>query len=648
MLQRAWIIGLICAGLAGLSALRAEDDEVIVLLMPAEVKAKFAKLDGDKDKRLTWEEYGAGIAKDREAAALRDFKLFDRDADGKLTPDEFWSIPSSVSKASTRGPLEDPVLGVLRQFIATLDEHFNNWDQNPKERVAVQTFLAEIAATLKVDADQFSEEDVDPNGNGVSRDEARRFLEIQIGARRGDGRLIREPNGRIRQHQRFQNADNDQDGRLSRQEFVERTFIPGDLAALFAKGDADQDDYISWDEWCEKLFRVTDPVADFLKLDTDFDGQVSRQELEAGTPKHLQEAAKVVFPGFDFDRNGKLSLDEYRLTMLANPVIKWHDAFQDHDGDDRLSWAEFRQEGDLPLLRFVVFRRLDANRDDFLDDREFTFRHRVRRGVYALNVETSTWRRLFELNDFPSITSIAVSPDGQRVAFDAHHKGENYTDDVLLTSKLDGSELRELGKRHFPCWSPDGQKLAATHRSGSNDSKIVVMQTDGTAERTLAIGRGPAWSPDGRRIAFSDPDALKVFDLDTNQSSPLFALADRNYDRLYFKMSWSPDGKQLAFIGHKPDGTEELLLITVDEQPPKPKLLFTNRTIEGSVSWHRDGNRLVFPMRNQEQQRLQLFELNPNGDAAPTLVKGQPPSAEVRAACWTPDGKQVIVVTGSY
>ncbi len=647
MIQRALIVGLFWVGWFGLSSIQAED-EIIVVLMPDEVKAKFAKLDRDSDRRLTWEEYRTSVSKDREAAARRDFKLFDLDADGNLTADEYWSIPSSVSKTSTRGPLPDPVIGVLRTFIATLDKHFDDWDQNPERQVPANTFKWEVAATIKFDPEHFTDEEVDPNRNGVTREEARRFIEIHFGVLREDGRLLREPNGRVRQHQRFQSADVDQDGRLIRQEFVEGTFIPGDLSVLFQKGDVDRDGGISWDEWCDTLNRVTDPITDFLKLDTNLDGRVNREEILQGTPKHQQETAQFVFPGFDFDRDGQLTLNEYRLTTLANPVAKWHDAFQDHDGDDRLSFSEFNPGTDVPLLRFVIFQRLDTNRDGVLDDREYSFKHRARCGVFALNVETGAWRKLFQLRDYPSITSMAVSPDGERLAFDAHREGQTFNDDVLLTAKLDGSELHNLGRGKHPGWSPDGQKLAATRSPKGAQEAIAVMLADGTEERKLATGRGPQWSPDGKRIAFSDPAALQVFDLATEKTTRLCEVQDRAYDRIYFKLAWSPDGKQLAFVGHKPDGTEELMKVSVDEQPPQPKLLFTNRTIEGSISWHRDGDRLVFPMRNQEQKLLQLFELNPNGDKAPTLVKGQPLSAEVRAACWTADGKQIIVVIGNY
>ncbi len=646
MPARPTILAVLLCTLAVSSASRAAD-EVIVVVMPDEVKAKFGKLDRDGDRSLTWEEFRSSAAKDKEPIAKRDFHLFDLDRDGKLTPDEFWTIPSSVTKASTRGPLEDPLLGLLKAFIAALDQHFDDWDKNPSQLVDPNVFLAEVRATLKFEADEDAELEVDPNENGVSRAEARRYLEVLMGVRRTDGRLLREPNGRVRQHQKFQTADEDQDGRLSQREFLERTFIPGDLPALFDRADADRDGFVSWDEWCEKAFRVTDPVVDFQKLDTNLDGKVDADELRAGTPKHLQEVARFVFPGFDFDKDGKLSLDEYRLTMLANPVAKWNDELRDLDSDARLNLSEFYRDSDLPLLRFIYFKRLDQNGDGFLDTTEFTFRHRIPRAFYSLTIADGSWRKLFQLDEFPAVSTLSLSPDGQRIVFDAHKRGEELIHDIVMTCKLDGSERREVCKGMFPCWSPDGRQLA-TGRGEKNRIVVIVLNADGGDERMIHPGRGPQWSPDGKRIALSDNQSLLVHDLATNETRRVVDVVGRGYERLYRKLEWSPDGRRIAFVGHKPDGSEEIATVTLDEKEPKVQHVYSNHTIEGSLAWHPSGDRIVFPMRNKENSLIQLFEIDPAGKSEPKLVKGQDPATEIRAACWTPDGKQLIVITGSF
>ena len=647
MFANRWMNLAMLLSLLAVSSVSRGEDEKIVLVMPNATKRAFAKLDADGDKQLTWEEYRKSTSRDLEPAAKRDFDLFDGDHDAKLTVDEFWSIPSSVSSARLRGPIADPLAGVIKRFMATIDRRLDNWDQAPKKKIPVEQFLSEVAAAAKMEAGHFDEFLADLDEEGVSREEAWRFLEVQFGWRRADGRLLREPNGRVRQHQKFQTADLDQDGRLSRQEFLERTFIPGDLAALFERADADRDEFVSWDEWCVQAYRVTDPVADFQKLDDDRNGTIDPEELRRNAPKHLQEVARSVFPGFDLDRDKKLSLDEYRLTMLANPVAKWHDDFRDMDGDGRLSWQEFLREEDVPLLRFVYFQWLDQNSSGWLEKDEFAFKHRAPREVFSLTVADGTWRRLFQFDEYPSITSLSVSPDGRRIACDAHRAGEQFTDDVVLTCNLDGTELRKFGKGMVPSWSPDGKQLGLTRTNGNVD-EVFVMNIDGTAERRLHGGRGPHWSPDGTRIAFTDRDGLFVFDVATETTTPVLDRKTRGYSWIYRKLAWSPDGRQISCIGRKPDESEEVLILSMTKQPLTVTLRHTDRTIEGSLSWHPNGDRLVFPMRNRSRERIQLFEFNPVGDAAPILVNGQDPGSEIRTAAWTPDGKQLIVVTGNY
>src|SRR5437867_2874556 len=76
--------------------------------VPEAVAANFAKLDRDGDKQLSSAEFRAASGAAQAAVALRDFELFDRDADGFLSLNEYWSLPTGVS-ANQRGPISDPL-----------------------------------------------------------------------------------------------------------------------------------------------------------------------------------------------------------------------------------------------------------------------------------------------------------------------------------------------------------------------------------------------------------------------------------------------------------------------------------------------------------------------------------------------------------
>jgi hypothetical protein len=45
---------------------------------------------------------------------------------------------------------------------------------------------------------------------------------------------------------------------------------------------------------------------------------------------------------------------------------------------------------------------------------------------------------------------------------------------------------------------------------------------------------------------------------------------------------------------------------------------------------------------------VQLYEFNPSTDVAPKLVEGQDIARNNTDACWTPDGKRLIVISGDF
>jgi len=93
--------------------------------------------------------------------------------------------------------------------------------------------------------------EADENGDRrVSRDEARRFLEIQLGMRRNDGKLLRDPNGRVCNLMLYRHIDLNKNDRLERDEFEQRSFLKEKAADVFESGDVNGDESLSFDEWC--------------------------------------------------------------------------------------------------------------------------------------------------------------------------------------------------------------------------------------------------------------------------------------------------------------------------------------------------------------------------------------------------------------
>src|SRR2546423_1529964 len=91
--------------------------------------------------------------------------------------------------------------------------------------------------------------------------------------------------------------------------------------------------------------------------------------------------------------------------------------------------------------------------------------------------------------------------------------------DSINLTKHDGEDL-------FPCWSPDGKKIAFTSDLGGS-LNIYVMDSDGKNIKKLTkendASRAPAWSPDGRKIAFTrhvDGGAPDIFVMNADGSNP--------------------------------------------------------------------------------------------------------------------------------
>lgn len=97
----------------------------------------------------------------------------------------------------------------------------------------------------------------------------------------------------------------------------------------------------------------------------------------------------------------------------------------------------------------------------------------------------------------------AYSPDGQRIAFDAHTVGQDHGIFVIAP---DDSDLRALPLPDAadPQWSPDGRCLLFCSMRESQDVGIYELATDQV--RWLAESRwdewGAAWSPDGQHALY--------------------------------------------------------------------------------------------------------------------------------------------------
>jgi tricorn protease len=212
--------------------------------------------------------------------------------------------------------------------------------------------------------------------------------------------------------------------------------------------------------------------------------------------------------------------------------------------------------------------------------------------------------------------SLALSPDGKKIAFTAHG-------DVFAASAHDGGDATRITAtpelEAELTWSPDSRRLA--YLSSRNQGSHVfiydfVTRTETQLTDGLAEDVAPAWSPDGRSIAYMrggkelhliDPITKRDRLLATGQLERPPALPDH-------AIAWSPDGRWVAFLNGGQGAFQNPYVVAIDGTPARP-LSYLADAFGSSIAWSPDGTYLLFDtsQRTEEAQvaRVDLLPRTP-------------------------------------
>ena len=541
---------------------------------------------------------------------------------------------------------DDPFELILQRAIDALDESYDSWNFRPEETVDSTTFTINYIASLSTDGrrrlDRVMILHADPNRDRlVTREEAIRFLEIQLGLRWASDDRLRLEDGRVVDFAGFLRADTDQNDEISQQEFVVAVWNSEGAKADFDALDANSDGRMTLAEYAAPDGpNVRDMSAWFHQADRNEDGLLSESELIEATPINRQHLIRSNVIAFDDDGDQQLSLTEFRLSMLGNVNYPWESLPQDEDHDDALSFEEFKfHPQDLfQLQKRYYFHRLDRNRDNRLTLDEFEFEQQKSYALYRISTGGEEVTEIYRNDRFPTIGSPSISADGSSVLCHAiPPQGEHKA--LIIVMSADGGETREVCNGLMPSWAPTGSRFACSRYEGG--AGVWIMRSDGNPERRIDDGWGAQWSPNGNSIAYTNDNSIRIYDVASQKSRVALAKKDHPYRYIHPHLSWSPDSRRIAFHGNL-DREVEIGVLTVGDQSELKRRFRTIDATGGDLTWTKDGRKLLFSMQSPRYARSLIYQLTVDSNDPPAIFPDGGTGTAWQDVCSSPDGASIV------
>lgn len=255
--------------------------------------------------------------------------------------------------------------------------------------------------------------------------------------------------------------------------------------------------------------------------------------------------------------------------------------------------------------------------------------------IMAMASDGKDLRTVIKLDEYPSVGSPDVSPDGSKIAFDGWHEGGGSSDAQIFIIDLAKSEIQHLGPGAMPTWSADGKYLAY---SGYSPRGVFIRSADGVAKKQIdPEGWGIQWSPDGQKLSYTVRSEIVVYDILTDEKKRIQPKPEEPYNFIYYNADWSPDSRKLCFKAARPDGDYETAILDVTQEDPKATICFQMKKGWGNeYAWHPNNETITIVKWGKPAR---LYEFKPEADVTPTEIPGQPEGRPSVGSCWSPDGK---------
>jgi eukaryotic-like serine/threonine-protein kinase len=243
------------------------------------------------------------------------------------------------------------------------------------------------------------------------------------------------------------------------------------------------------------------------------------------------------------------------------------------------------------------------------------------------------------------IEKLAVTPDGQWLAYDSDRNGQADIWKVRLPGGTPEQVTRGPNHKFMNDWSPDGREiLFHTIRSGQRD--VFVVSADGLRTEPVATTardeQHSAWGPDGNTAIFdvtTDVGAVnewQAFVATRPQRGAPWGTARQLTKVGASDPKWSPDGRWIAYCVRgqlrviAPDGTGDRALIDVTSTGgPEPSY----------PVWSRDGRTIYYKAYDRDRHSS-IWSVPIAGGTPRVIVRFDDPSRRSQRREFATDGRR--------
>lgn len=219
-----------------------------------------------------------------------------------------------------------------------------------------------------------------------------------------------------------------------------------------------------------------------------------------------------------------------------------------------------------------------------------------------------------------SVEGLALSADGQWLAFDSDRNGNHH----IFTVPSSGGEAKQVTTgsvdEFMPHWSPKGDEIAYHAFTRDLARRLQVVSSQGGPATPIITTprnqRRPGWSPDGNALVFdaggtASGDVFLTERTDSGGWTPSRRLTTNGTAARF-----SPDGRHILYV--RPDG----IWITTPAGGPGHSVFYLDPGAQprlGNAEWSPDGKTILFK-RYDGEGRTSFWAVPATGGEARVLV----------------------------